>query len=68
MGFPCPRQEVPRGGKECVTTASWDLPWIGEKYRSKFGPRVLIEDAGKSYHAAQRVNENASPPLSTLSC
>ena len=35
-----------------------ELTWIGKDNRPKLEPRVLIEDAGKSYHAARRVSEN----------
>ncbi|MDI6451440.1 site-specific DNA-methyltransferase [Anaerobaca lacustris] len=35
-----------------------ELTWIGKENRPKLEPRVLIEDAGKSYHAARRVSEN----------
>ncbi len=35
-----------------------ELTWIGKENRPKLEPRVLIEDAAKSYHAARRVSEN----------
>lgn len=35
-----------------------ELTWIGKENRPKLEPRVLIEDASKSYHAARRVSEN----------
>jgi adenine-specific DNA-methyltransferase len=35
-----------------------ELTWIGKENRPKLEPRVLVEDAGKSYHAAHRVSEN----------
>ncbi len=35
-----------------------ELTWIGKENRPKLEPRVLIEDASKSYHAARRVGEN----------
>jgi adenine-specific DNA-methyltransferase len=35
-----------------------ELTWIGKENRPKLEPRVLIEDAGKSYHAVRRVSEN----------
>ena len=35
-----------------------ELTWIGKDIRPKLEPRVLIEDAGKSYHAARRVSGN----------
>ena len=34
-----------------------ELTWIGKEHRPKLEPRVLLEDAAKSYHAAQRVTE-----------
>lgn len=35
-----------------------ELTWIGKDKRPKLEPRILLEDAGKSYHAKQRVSEN----------
>jgi adenine-specific DNA-methyltransferase len=35
-----------------------ELTWIGKENRPKLEPRILLEDPGKSYHAAQRVTEN----------
>ena len=35
-----------------------ELTWIGKENRPKLEPRILIEDAAKSYHAAHRVSEN----------
>ncbi|NLY02141.1 MAG: site-specific DNA-methyltransferase [Rhodopirellula sp.] len=35
-----------------------ELTWIGKENRPKLEPRVLVEDAEKSYHAARRVSEN----------
>ncbi|MFA4943863.1 MAG: site-specific DNA-methyltransferase [Lentisphaeria bacterium] len=35
-----------------------ELTWIGKENRPKLEPRILIEDAGKSYHAARRGGEN----------
>lgn len=32
-----------------------ELTWIGKENRPKLEPRVLIEDASKSYHAAPAV-------------
>jgi len=34
-----------------------ELTWIGKENRPKLEPRILLEDVGKSYHAAQRVSE-----------
>lgn len=34
-----------------------ELTWIGKENRTKLEPRVLIEDAEKSHHAARRVSE-----------
>jgi adenine-specific DNA-methyltransferase len=35
-----------------------ELTWIGKDNRPKLEPRILLEDASKSYHAAQRVTKN----------
>jgi adenine-specific DNA-methyltransferase len=35
-----------------------ELTWIGKEIRPKLEPRILLEDADKSYHAAHRVSEN----------
>jgi adenine-specific DNA-methyltransferase len=35
-----------------------ELTWIGKEHRPKLEPRILLEDAEKSYHATQRVGEN----------
>ena len=35
-----------------------ELTWIGKENRPKLEPRILIEDAARSYHAAHRVGEN----------
>lgn len=35
-----------------------ELTWIGKDTRPKLEPRILLEDADKSYHAPQRVTEN----------
>ena len=35
-----------------------ELTWIGKDQRPKLEPRILIEDPGKSYHAAHRVSED----------
>ena len=37
-----------------------ELTWIGKDVRPKLEPRILLEDASRSYHAAQRVTENDS--------
>ena len=37
-----------------------ELTWIGKENRPKLEPRILIEDAARSYHAAHRVSENDS--------
>ena len=34
-----------------------ELTWIGKENRPKLEPRILLEDPGKSYHAAHRVTE-----------
>ena len=35
-----------------------ELTWIGKENRPKLEPRILLEDAEKSYHAKLRVTEN----------
>ena len=40
------------------TQQKLELTWIGKENRPKLEPRVLIEDAEQSYHAACRVSEN----------
>ncbi|MBN4002789.1 MAG: site-specific DNA-methyltransferase [Nostoc sp. LPT] len=35
-----------------------ELTWIGKEIRPKLEPRILLEDAEKSYHAAHQVSEN----------
>ncbi|MBV2234702.1 MAG: site-specific DNA-methyltransferase [Sterolibacterium sp.] len=35
-----------------------ELTWIGKEKRPKLEPRILLEDAEKSYHAKQRVTDN----------
>ena len=35
-----------------------ELTWIGKENRPKLEPRILLEDAEKSYHAPHRVTEN----------
>ncbi|HUY87306.1 MAG TPA: DNA methyltransferase [Pirellulales bacterium] len=35
-----------------------ELTWIGKENRPKLEPRILLEDPGKSYHAAQRVTDH----------
>ncbi|WP_200888936.1 hypothetical protein [Aphanizomenon flos-aquae] len=35
-----------------------ELTWIGKEIRPKLEPRILLEDAEKSHHAAHRVSEN----------
>lgn len=34
-----------------------ELTWIGKDKRPKLEPRILLEDADKSYHAAKRVSD-----------
>lgn len=34
-----------------------ELTWIGKEKRPKLEPRILLEDAEKSYHAKRRVSE-----------
>ena len=35
-----------------------ELTWIGKDVRPKLEPRILLEDAAKSYHAKHRVTDN----------
>lgn len=35
-----------------------ELTWVGKENRPRLEPRILIEDAKKSYHAAARVSAN----------
>jgi len=35
-----------------------ELTWIGKDKRPQLEPRILLEDAARSYHAKQRVSEN----------
>jgi len=35
-----------------------ELTWIGKEKRPKLEPRILVEDADKSYHAAHRMTEH----------
>jgi len=35
-----------------------ELTWVGKENRPRLEPRILIENAEKSHHAAKRVNEN----------
>ena len=34
-----------------------ELTWIGKEIRPRLEPRILLEDPGKSYHAAHRVTD-----------
>ena len=34
-----------------------ELTWIGKENRPKLEPRILLEDASQSYHAAKRVTD-----------
>jgi adenine-specific DNA-methyltransferase len=40
-----------------MTKQKLELTWIGKEKRPKLEPRILLEDAGRSYHAKQRVSE-----------
>jgi adenine-specific DNA-methyltransferase len=35
-----------------------ELTWVGKENRARLEPRILLEDAEKSYHAKHRVTEN----------
>ena len=43
-----------------ATKNKLELTWIGKEKRPRLEPRILLEDAGKSYHAKQRVTESDS--------
>ncbi|MBX7134978.1 MAG: hypothetical protein K1X67_20105 [Fimbriimonadaceae bacterium] len=34
-----------------------ELTWVGKEIRPRLEPRILMGDAGLSYHAAERVGE-----------
>ena len=36
-----------------------ELTWIGKEHRPRLEPRILLEDADKSHHAAHRVTNHA---------
>lgn len=38
-----------------------ELTWIGKEGRAKLEPRILLEDASRSYHATTRVRPDADP-------
>ena len=40
-----------------MTKPKLELTWIGKENRPKLEPRILLEDAAKSYHAKFRVRE-----------
>lgn len=40
------------------TKIKLELTWIGKENRPKLEPRILLEDAGKSYHAPYRMAGN----------
>lgn len=35
-----------------------ELTWIGKERRPRLGPRILLEDLDKSYHAPHRATDN----------
>lgn len=37
-----------------------ELTWVGKENRPRLEPRILLEDASKSYHAAHRVSDDDS--------
>lgn len=39
------------------TRQKLELTWVGKEKRPQLEPRILIEDADKSYHAAKRVSD-----------
>ncbi|MBK6660606.1 MAG: site-specific DNA-methyltransferase [Proteobacteria bacterium] len=47
------REALPVSSKQRL-----ELTWIGKDQRPKLEPRILLEDASRSYHAPRRVAEN----------
>lgn len=41
-----------------MTKQKLELTWVGKENRPQVEPRILLEAAGKSYHASHRVGEN----------
>jgi adenine-specific DNA-methyltransferase len=41
-----------------TTRQKLELTWVGKEKRPQLEPRILLEDAGRSHHAARRVSEN----------
>jgi adenine-specific DNA-methyltransferase len=41
-----------------TTKPKLELTWIGKENRPKLEPRILLEEAGRSYHAGHRISEN----------
>lgn len=41
-----------------MTKQKLELTWIGKNKRPRLEPRILLEDAEKSYHAKHRVSDN----------
>src|SRR6267143_5117297 len=41
-------------------TTKLELTWIGKETRPRLEPRILLEDATKSYHARAKVSEQDS--------
>ena len=40
-------------------TTKLELTWIGKENRPRLEPRILLEDATKSYHAAARLRRRS---------
>lgn len=45
------------GAKSMTKKQKLELTWIGKENRPKLEPRILLEDAAKSYHAQHRVTD-----------
>jgi adenine-specific DNA-methyltransferase len=43
-----------------TTKQKLELTWVGKENRPRLEPRILLEDASKSYHAAHRVSDGDS--------
>ena len=51
-----------------VNRTKLELTWIGKENRPKLEPRILLEDPGKSYHAAHQVTDHDLFDNRLISC
>jgi adenine-specific DNA-methyltransferase len=49
--------ELPAKGMGMTKKQKLELTWVGKENRPRLEPRLLVEDAEESYHAAVRVSE-----------